>query len=460
MSSEIIPSSFPKSGSDEFPAGPPGPDSDFKPPETPAGVPGYPPDPMGPGTASGDDLPLSPDRLCPDPLLEEFLPGSADAVVLPAPDPASPVGHPRSPAGTTPTAPSPPGSWSQFGLNRGTVAGSPVAQVPAGGTSSPSESPRSEISGNPATRPDPAASIAGGRSASGVFPAIDLSAPPHHGKPEPAGAHAKAQKVDDSDEDDEEEDDLARRPSNWPMVLLASYASALTIGLIWDFWSHHRSREDVELDTFPPANASGPGHRTDSSGKPIPPAPLPAERVAPLGKMLRIGSLEVTPLEVFSGPVTLRHEIQKGEMRRGGEGALSLRLRLKNIGSESVLSPMDETFLRERGAGVLDSFLESGPGRQVPMFPLAVVSEWSVVGQEFRDLRPGESYETLVVSAPDASAGLGPDEWTWRVRLRTDVNQTETVGVRFRAGDVVAKPGPPLPKAKEKATGVDLEDPL
>jgi len=162
---------------------------------------------------------------------------------------------------------------------------------------------------------------------------------------------------------------------------------------------------------------------------------LPADRIVALGQVVRLGSLELTPLEVTAGSVTLLSEINRAQSRQGGEGALSLKLRLKNVSSDSILVPLDEAFLRERGRGVRDSFIETGPTGQIAMFPLAVVSEWSIVGQEFRELRPGESYETQVVSAPDALAHLVP-EMTWRIRLRTDVNQTETLGVRFRQEDV------------------------
>jgi hypothetical protein len=245
------------------------------------------------------------------------------------------------------------------------------------------------------------------------------------------------------------------------MALLASYASAVTIGLIWVLWGHRAHRESVEPDPFPPAdNATDPGQRADQSRKLVPPSPLPADRVARLGQTIRAGALEVTPLGISSGPVILRHAIKVAEMRRGGERALALQVRIENVSTDSIFSPMDEAFLRERGRGVLDSFIESGPKRQIAMFPLAVVSEWSIVGQEFRELRPGETYETLVVSAPDVAGDLGPDELIWRIRLRTDVDQTETVGVRFRPNDVVPRPGPPLPKRKEPATKSEWEDNL
>ena len=71
-----------------------------------------------------------------------------------------------------------------------------------------------------------------------------------------------------------------------------------------------------------------------------------------------------------------------------------------------------------------------GGGRRIELFPLAVESEWSIVGQDFRELGPGESMEALIVSAPDA-LGLKEEEMTWRVRLRTGINETDVLGVRI-----------------------------
>jgi hypothetical protein len=115
---------------------------------------------------------------------------------------------------------------------------------------------------------------------------------------------------------------------------------------------------------------------------------------------------------------------------------LRLKLRLKNISSDTILAPFDEAFVRDRVGVEPDSFIETqGGGETIAMFPLAVESEWSIVGQEFRELRPGEAFETDVVSQPDAVSRLAP-EMLWRIRLRTDINHTDELGVRFRAEDV------------------------
>jgi hypothetical protein len=135
----------------------------------------------------------------------------------------------------------------------------------------------------------------------------------------------------------------------------------------------------------------------------------------------------------------LTREITGFRLRPGGNNALMLKLRLKNLSNDSILVPLDEAFIRTRGPETRDSFIEAGPTRQIDMYPLAVVSEWSIAGQEFRELDPGEAYETLVVSTPEALDHLVP-KMTWRLRLRIDVNQNVTLGIRFQEDEI--RPGP------------------
>jgi hypothetical protein len=67
--------------------------------------------------------------------------------------------------------------------------------------------------------------------------------------------------------------------------------------------------------------------------------------------------------------------------------------------------------------------------------PSIASSRWSIVGQEFRKLKPDESSETVVVSAADALKQMAP-EMTWRIRLRTGIEQIDVVGVRFRDSEI------------------------
>ena len=407
MRNDIVPPPLGMSGSDDSPVDLSAPQG-ATPEKAPAGALGSEPVPTPVGTASADDLSLSLTRLSPDPLLDEFKPARPEGG---ADDPSAP--------------PPQPSSWTALDVEVSPKAEKPAVAHPESGVSAVVAALNLEPPATTSPLSVADQDTPGSISATESFAGLDFTAPPP----------SKDKDADDQDEEKGEDDDgdLPPRRVSLPMALLFSYASAVTIGLLWILWGHRvaRERESVESDPFPPADtAMDPGQRADQSRKLVPPEPLPADRIARLGQAVQLGSLEVTPLEVTSGPVTLHREIGNDQARGGGDGALVLKLRLKNLSNDAILVPLDEAFLRERGRGIRDSFIETGPTAQIDMFPLAVVSEWSIVGQEFRELRPDESYETRIFTAPDAVGHLAP-EMTWRIRLRTDINQTETLGVRF-----------------------------
>ena len=59
-------------------------------------------------------------------------------------------------------------------------------------------------------------------------------------------------------------------------------------------------------------------------------------------------------------------------------------------------------FFRTEPRGLPQSFIETGTGDRVFTYPLAVESEWSIAGQTFEALRPGESREMELVSTKGA----------------------------------------------------------
>jgi hypothetical protein len=302
-------------------------------------------------------------------------------------------------------------------------------------------------------------------SGSESFTALDLYAPPpSRDEGEPARAEDRAE---DSDDWDEEWDD---RLPWWctPRIvaLVVSYASAVTLGLIWVLWSHRAVREGPGAEPDPFASVKTreeAGVRAGQSRKFVPPPPLPSDRIVSLGQTVRLRSLEVTPLTVASGTVILKREIKQRETRRGGDDALMLKLRFKNASYDDVFVPVDEDFLRGRAEGVRDSCIELGPSREVAMFPLAIASEWSIAGQEFRELNPGEWYETSVVSAPAVTDRIDPDMTiTWRIRLRVDAeNTSEILGIRFRAAEIHKQPvhDLPEPRGPTERRDVDVDRP-
>ena len=374
----------------------------------------------GSGTSSADGLSLSLSQVSPDPFLGEFEP------------------EPPAAAGKKVEGPGPSSQSKAIGaggLHVFDLDVPPSAETPSAASSPSGVSAVVTAFESAADKPAPKPST------SEHFATLDLNAPP----PWKSVAKSARRKAAAAEEDDE---NLPVRGSGWLMVSLASYASAVTLGLLWVLWGHRIARENpsVEPDSFPPAETGAdPGHRASQSRRFVPPAPLSAEKIVTLGQPIKLSSLEVTPMEISAGPVLLRHEINEFKARRGGNDALMLKLRLKNVSSDWILVPLDENFIRTRDRGIRDSFIETGPTQQIDMFPLAIASEWSIAGQEFRELRPGESYETEVVSAPDSLGSLA-SAMTWRVRLRTDVKQTETLGIRFREQDIRRKSPREIPE--------------
>ena len=168
------------------------------------------------------------------------------------------------------------------------------------------------------------------------------------------------------------------------------------------------------------------------SRKVEPPEPILGEHLATMGRPLQVGSLEVTPLDVKRQDVQLQRSnpYAPPARREGGKKALILRLKLRNTTKDSVFAPLDHAYLRERGNEIVDTYVETADHQKVYPFPLAVDSELSIVGQDFAELKPGESKVFAVFSAPDAPPdSAGP--FIWRVRLRTGIDRTDTIGIRW-----------------------------
>lgn len=231
--------------------------------------------------------------------------------------------------------------------------------------------------------------------------------------------------------------DAAPRGSHWPGVLLISYASAMTFACIWLVIKlrHHDPMVDpspAPIDTRP-----DPGLRASHSRKvDAPPAIPPGNRIE-LGRTLKIGSLEFTPIELVETSVKLWREGIDGsnEERAGGESALALKVRVRNISPDLIFAPLDEAFVRDRDHALPDGYLENDRGERIYLYPLAVQSEWSIEGENFRDLKPGETMESNIYTVEFGAAQF-QSPTTWRIRLRTGIDRTEIVGVVVRPSDL------------------------
>ena len=128
------------------------------------------------------------------------------------------------------------------------------------------------------------------------------------------------------------------------------------------------------------------------------------------------------------------HSIEPRKKRREEE-SLVLRLRLTNISKKYTITPLDQNLVRERGFRAHDPYIVTSDGATISLYPLAIDSEWSIKGQDFATLRPGDTEETFVAAETGAARNLAA-EMTWRVRLRTGVYRTDMLGVRFTKDQV------------------------
>jgi len=233
------------------------------------------------------------------------------------------------------------------------------------------------------------------------------------------------------------DDQPNRSPVPWTHLLLLSYSSALTLALIWAVWHGWLQRPRVSQSTD--SSSSGVESATnDPETKPagtIP--PIPTENLTTLGKTIQIGELEVTPLSVIITPLTLVRSIEPSTERHADGSSLVLRLRLTNISKDHTFAPLEPVFLRDPISPLDRSYIETAKGGTISLFPLAIDSEWSILGQEFSALKPGESMETIIASEPAAADELS-SEMTWRVRLRIGSYRTDLLGVRFTKVEVLS----------------------
>jgi hypothetical protein len=218
-------------------------------------------------------------------------------------------------------------------------------------------------------------------------------------------------------------------------LLVASYASAVTIALFWILLTGRGlTRPSPSFDSGGETglvDSERDGHPTATGTPP----PLPSQNLTTLGTAVRLGDLEVTPRFISRREIELvRLDGATGETRQV-EDVLVLSLRFSNRSQEQVLTPLEPAFVRDSSPRDDHSYIETSSGRRIAMYPLAPESEWSIKDQLFPTLNPGQRGETIVVSEPVRASDLaGPK--TWHVKLRTGNYQTDVLGIRFSAEDV------------------------
>lgn len=345
-------------------------------------------------------------------------PDQDPGTTVPGPDPAPEA--PAEPIFSLPSGlidlePSPSGAKGRERDLLLTPDPDPIASLRLGGVDEP---------GAPAT---PAAS----------FLALDTSEPAR-----PAPSPSPSDDADEGEEPDEGPHEAPAGPPRWAFLALINYASVMTLLCLYLYVNRGGGEGPPLVPEVAEDSSPDPGIRADDAYKTAPIPELPKDRVTALGKPLRRGGLEWTPLAVEARPVTLISKLRlidpSAKPRDGGKEALWLKVRLANRSKDLAFAPLDEGFVRDREKALPDSFIETSDGARIYGYPLSATSDQSIQGQEFFDLRPGEVKEAWIVSDAQAIGRLG-DSNTWRVRLRVGDSETETLGVEFAKKDVVPK---------------------
>lgn len=282
----------------------------------------------------------------------------------------------------------------------------------------------------------------------GINLGLGASADSNQARAAPSGPSIRSSSPDErgashSHQDDSE--DHSHHRSAWPMALLGSYASAMTIACGWLWWTSYRNNPPDRQQA--PVWAAGldagqepgidAGRREEGSAVVEPAEPIAEDRIVPLGKLLSVDALEIHPLRVSVGSVELKRTRVDGrtERRNGGSDALRLHLRLRNTSDDVIFAPLDEAFVREPDRRLPETFVEDASGTRIYAYRLPVSSEWEIAGQTFQELRPGEQIETVILSDTDSPNRLD-GRLLWRLRLRTAPETTAVLGVTFNASEI------------------------
>jgi hypothetical protein len=213
---------------------------------------------------------------------------------------------------------------------------------------------------------------------------------------------------------------------NLAWILLISYASAVTLALLYLVLFGGPTWRPHQLESLPDVAPEPPNQLTF-----IPPhQSLPPGHVLRLGESRRFGNIEVEPVRVTWEPVEFTH--YSGATRTQPPPTapvLKLWLRFTNRSTDQQIAPLDAPLLfkfvanPQGGLEYSNQYLYPRRGKvqpedRVAIFRHSIHADWDLAGQNLgRELAPGESVEIFIPSADDGTADLQAPV-AWRVQLR------------------------------------------
>lgn len=251
--------------------------------------------------------------------------------------------------------------------------------------------------------------------------------------------------------------------AGWLLGILVPYAIFMTVMAIWYYMKYSNAVHDHPLEMIP--DLLGEYQKEiKKDGKPVvraiklPPADqsLPDRLTTTLGKAIRVGDIEVTPISIEYGPWTHFKKLKnREEPQKETFTSLVMRVKLRNLSTDLAFYPTDPYFDRHPKSsnekpytlvdvdgqktfgGVLSYDIEVGHAER----------SW-LQGQEndTKPLQPGETRETVFVTQPRVFESLqtAKSPAVWRIQVRRglvpfhdrEIPVSAVVGVKFAASDV------------------------
>ncbi len=219
------------------------------------------------------------------------------------------------------------------------------------------------------------------------------------------------------------------------ILLLTSYASAVTLGLVALLMSH-RGGTAHELESLPDIKPLEENEFRFAPQK----MDMPPGHTLELGQSVRFGNIRVEPLRVTRGPVEFVHFTGGNEKRPASAPVLKLWLQLTNESTDQLIAPLDailmltRSYQSESDTLLTNNFVRSQDAEDSQAEPLPILdhpqtSEWDLKDQQLgHRLKPGESMVTYIPTQPLEGRVLeGP--LFWRMHFRKGYHDPSGHGV-------------------------------
>ena len=209
------------------------------------------------------------------------------------------------------------------------------------------------------------------------------------------------------------------------VLILVSYASAITIGFLYLLYYGSANSKDYGLESLP--DPVPPKRKT--SGVYQETTPMPSGHDLKIGETQQFGNIKVTVIKVTREPIRFRHFSDNSKSRLPSAPVLKLWLRFTNVSDEQEIAPLDDQLLfhrigKDRFSYHSNQFVvqaeqkENREALRVIAFDHKIGSGWDLADLPLdKPLQPGESRDYYVPTCENELDKLTGD-LLWRVHIR------------------------------------------